>query len=45
MEFDVLLGSDQSASIELNKTDELDSESMEYDVFKYNLSLANLTAF
>lgn len=44
-EFDILLGSDQSVSIELNKTDELDLESMEYHVFKYNLSLANLTAF
>ncbi len=45
MEFDILLGGDQSASIELNKTDDLALESMEYDVFKYNLSLANLTAF
>ena len=45
MEFDILLGGEQSASIELNKTDELALESMEYDVFKYNLSLANLTAF
>ncbi|MEZ8860438.1 carboxypeptidase-like regulatory domain-containing protein [Vibrio sp. 10N.247.311.51] len=45
MEFDILINGDQSASIELNKTDELDLESMEYDVFKYNLSLANLTAF
>ncbi len=35
----------RSASIEPNKTDELDLESMEYDIFKYNLSLANLTAF
>ncbi|MFA0544269.1 carboxypeptidase regulatory-like domain-containing protein, partial [Vibrio sp. 10N.222.52.B7] len=38
MEFDILINGDQSASIELNKTDELDLESMEYDVFKYNLS-------
>lgn len=45
MEFDILLGSDQSASVELNKADELDIDSPEYDVFKYSYSNSSLTAY